>query len=148
MIKNTYAGIPAFISPKMINEQEIEIGKRSDVWSLAVWIFYLIEAKLRFRGLTELELKKAIIYNEPSNIEKNVPHQLKDFIMSMFTKDHYSRPTMEQLRKNPIFKNFLKSSNFAFQSMKSILKKTTKQLIIERGIELEKNIYEMNELYN
>jgi serine/threonine protein kinase len=95
MIKNTYAGIPAFISPKMINEQEIEIGKRSDVWSLGVCIFYLIEAKLRFRGLTELELKKAIIYNEPSNIEKNVPHQLKDFIMSMFTKDHYSRPTME-----------------------------------------------------
>jgi serine/threonine protein kinase len=154
--KTTIAGTPAFMAPEIINGEEKEIGKPADIWSVGVTLFYLIEGKLPFPG--------------PCTFSKVLSPKMENFILSILQKDHYLRPTAEQLWSHPLFQNFIEVVNrpkaidslqpllfknirhkrnptprLTFQSVQSVPLKSTKELLIENGICLEKNIQEISE---
>jgi hypothetical protein len=74
----------------------------------------------------------------------------------MLQKDQHLRPTIEVLWRHPLFQNLKELVNppepiinptprLAFQSVRSVPAKNTKELLIENGICLKKNIYELTE---
>jgi serine/threonine protein kinase len=92
-----------------------------------VFVYFFNPKETPFSRLKNEEIQQSIRFNEPCKFEKSLKQDWKDLILSMLHKDPLLRPTIEQLCNHSLFK-------------------TTKQLLIEKGVVLEKNIFEVTEL--
>jgi GTPase SAR1 family protein len=101
--KSQQAGSLHFMSPEMVNYQETEIGKATDIWSLAVCMFYLLESKFPFSGKNPIEIYNSILYKPPFPFERHISEPLQNLIISMLNKDQHLRITIEEIWAHPIF---------------------------------------------
>jgi serine/threonine protein kinase len=124
--QNDIAGSLGYMSPEMLSQQTI--GKATDVWSLAVCFYVLIERKFPFNGNGEAEIKQAILTAQPVPFQKQIHFQIRDLILEMLDKNQVSRITIDQILQHSLFdlcrtqqvhSNIIRPHNSQFISLSS-----------------------------
>jgi serine/threonine protein kinase len=100
-----------------------------------------------FPGQTLPEIQKSIIFNDPCKFTKNISPKLQALILSTLHKDQFLRITIERLWNHPLFNTLREIANRPKPCviLQTASLKSTKGLLIENGICLEKNINEISE---
>ncbi|XP_028617848.1 putative sperm motility kinase W, partial [Grammomys surdaster] len=96
---NRYCGTRSCFSPEIALRVEYD-GKKSDVWSLGVLLFFITIGHYPFRGITVKEVEEKITtgtYDIPSH----VPGQLENLIHQLLTVSPEMRPSIENIEKHP-----------------------------------------------
>jgi serine/threonine protein kinase len=114
IMRSRMAGTPVFMEPEMANENESKIGKPSDIWSLGVCLYYLIEGTLPFNGTNQTQIFNSILYNPPIPFHTPISPTFQTLILSMFHKDQFLRSTIEQLYSHPLFEHYRQQFNNRF----------------------------------
>jgi serine/threonine protein kinase len=136
VLKHMNAGTDQFIAPEIITIAERNIGKPTNIWSLGVCLYYLVEGKLPFRGSNSNEIISQIIYENPFPFEKNITQTLQSLIFLMLNKKEQDRITITQ-----IFETIQQSySNLSFLSQNSEFSSFQKILVQQKNL-LCQNIF-------
>jgi serine/threonine protein kinase len=112
---NTIAGTICFMAPEMMNPEENQIGKVSDIWSLGVCLYNLIEGKFPFPERESSELYNSIMLKDPFPFQKNILLSLKRIIFWMLKVKQNFRPTIDQISNSKIFQGGASFSNVSLQ---------------------------------
>jgi formylglycine-generating enzyme required for sulfatase activity/predicted Ser/Thr protein kinase len=82
-------GTAPYMSPEQIRGDEVD--QRSDIWSFGVVLYEMLTGKMPFKGDYEQAVTYAIINEDPGQMEKNVPEELREIISHALEKDPEKR---------------------------------------------------------
>src|SRR6185503_514561 len=82
-------GTTAYMSPEQARGEAVDA--RTDVWSLAVVIYEMINGRVPFTGETHRQVVNQILHNEPPTFESAVPGELKQIVLKALNKDRTQR---------------------------------------------------------
>jgi serine/threonine protein kinase/Flp pilus assembly protein TadD len=82
-------GTTAYMSPEQARGETVDA--RSDVWSLAVVIYEMIQGRVPFTGETHRQVVNEILQKEPSAMDSAVPDELKQILLKALSKDRTMR---------------------------------------------------------
>lgn len=100
----TVLGTPYYMSPECFLGLPYNI--KSDVYSLGVVLYYLVERRFPLRSENVQKQKELVISGEiPFPLNVDYSQELKEVIMTMLAKQQAQRPFPENLLKLPIFEN-------------------------------------------
>ncbi|XP_055452979.1 putative sperm motility kinase W, partial [Psammomys obesus] len=97
-------GTKAFSAPELVQGQPYD-GKKADVWSLGVLLYYITTGNLPFKEQTIKETEAKIItglYNIPDHFSSS----LENLIFQMLNVMPERRPSVEDLEKHPWVKKY------------------------------------------
>lgn len=89
------SGTPAYIAPERFSSEPKPL-KASDIWSLGITMYELLEGDVPFMSMGGLAQKNGA---DMPNLHAEVSDELKQTIISMLSLDPAARPTAEQLAK-------------------------------------------------
>lgn len=82
-------GTPGYMSPEQLTGENV--GARSDLYSLGVILFYLIERKAPFVAKTQIEAALKHLTHEAPALEREVPDGLRVIVARLLEKDPDAR---------------------------------------------------------
>jgi serine/threonine protein kinase/Tfp pilus assembly protein PilF len=82
-------GTTAYMSPEQARGETVDA--RTDVWSLAVVIYEMIEGRVPFTGETHRQVVNEILQKEPPILDREVPDELKQIVLKALSKDRTTR---------------------------------------------------------
>jgi tetratricopeptide (TPR) repeat protein len=82
-------GTTAYMSPEQARGETVDA--RTDVWSLAVVIYEMIQGRVPFAGETHRQVVNEILQKEPPTFDSAVPDELKQIILKALSKDRTKR---------------------------------------------------------
>jgi serine/threonine protein kinase/Flp pilus assembly protein TadD len=82
-------GTTAYMSPEQARGETVDA--RSDVWSLAVVIYEMIQGRVPFTGETHRQVVNEILQKEPPAMDSAVPDELKQIVLKALSKDRTMR---------------------------------------------------------
>jgi len=95
-------GKPLYMSPEQCADQKIT--SKSDIYSLGAVLFFLLEEKPMYDSRNPYEiLKMHRDCNQPPEVTKPLPGDLKDFLKRMLDKDPRNRPDATDVVKKMVF---------------------------------------------
>jgi serine/threonine protein kinase len=97
----TTAGTPYYFSPEIANGHTH--NRKTDLWSLGVVLYYLLEGAMPFEASTLLDLVRAITTQPPAPFRRarRYSAELLDLCRRMLTKDATARPSAAELLASP-----------------------------------------------
>ena len=91
-LAKTPIGTMAFCSPELIEDEAY--GRKSDIWSLGVTLYYMAALKLPFEGKPR-HLFNSIAAGEYSPVPSHVSKNVRNLIEMMLQTEPDKRPTVE-----------------------------------------------------
>ncbi len=85
-------GTPAYMSPEQC-QGNIDVTEATDIYSLGVILYELVEGRLPFRAPKVLDILVQHVREEPPPIRADIPKRLRSLIMSMLAKRPVERPS-------------------------------------------------------
>ncbi len=82
-------GTTAYMSPEQARGETVDA--RTDVWSLAVVIYEMIQGRVPFTGETHRQVVNEILQKEPPGMDSAVPDELKQIVLKALSKDRTKR---------------------------------------------------------
>jgi serine/threonine protein kinase/Flp pilus assembly protein TadD len=82
-------GTTAYMSPEQARGETVDA--RTDVWSLAVVIYEMIQGRVPFTGETHRQVVNEILQKEPPAMDSAVPDELKQIVLKALSKDRTMR---------------------------------------------------------
>ena len=100
-------GTPNYIAPELLNHKNgLNYSFEIDIWAFGVLLYTLYYNKTPFeqevKGRTKYNIQH-IIYSFPKDVK--ISKEAKDLISSILVEDPKQRPTIEQIKASPFFKN-------------------------------------------
>ena len=100
-------GTPNYIAPELLNHKNgLNYSFEIDIWAFGVLLYTLYYNKTPFeqeiKGRTKYNIQH-IIYSFPKDVK--ISKDAKDLISSILVEDPKQRPTIEQIKASPFFKN-------------------------------------------
>eukprot|EP00462_Mataza_sp_D1_P017941 CAMPEP_0175134858 /NCGR_PEP_ID=MMETSP0087-20121206/8404_1 /TAXON_ID=136419 /ORGANISM="Unknown Unknown, Strain D1" /LENGTH=915 /DNA_ID=CAMNT_0016417451 /DNA_START=180 /DNA_END=2925 /DNA_ORIENTATION=- len=92
---NTTIGTPFYLSPEMCKSESYNL--KSDVWSLGVVMYELMQKKRPFDGANILSLVMQICEAPAPPLPTQYSQNLRNLVMAMLTKDPHTRPSIKQI---------------------------------------------------
>lgn len=93
-------GSPVYCSPEIV--QGKSYGANTDVWSMGVVTYYLVDGDLPFEGETIDDVFESICYKQPRISEiVNLSTECKDFLSQVLRKDPKTRLTISEAMRHP-----------------------------------------------
>jgi len=77
-------GTTAYMSPEQARGEAVDA--RTDVWSLAVVIYEMINGRVPFTGETHRQVVNQTLHNEPPALESAVPDELKQIVLKAYLR--------------------------------------------------------------
>lgn len=96
-----YDGSIMFLPPEMLSRVPYD-PKKADIWMLGITFYFLVCGAQPFTGKTMSELIRNITIGY-AKFPCMISHSITKFISKMIAKDPNSRPTCEELLKDPLF---------------------------------------------
>lgn len=99
ILSSTYCGSLAYAAPEVLNGEPYN-PKKSDLWSLGVLIFVLLNRSLPFKQTTVREMYKRQInraWEYKSNVKKIISNELKELLPQILEPDTEKRFTIEDV---------------------------------------------------
>ncbi|EAX95515.1 CAMK family protein kinase [Trichomonas vaginalis G3] len=97
---HTICGSPSYLAPEII--QGHPYSTKSDIWSLGVVLYAMVNGKLPFDASNQKELFHKIL-KENVTFNANVSPQLKDLLTKMLNKNQNARISLEQIKEHQWF---------------------------------------------
>ncbi len=94
-------GTIPWMAPEVIRQNKY--GKKADIWSLGCTVLEMATGEVPWGKLENYvqALFKIGRSDDIPNIPKNLSNELRDFILSCFSRDPKERPSAEQLKAHP-----------------------------------------------
>lgn len=91
-----------YLSPEVLSGENHT--PHSDIWSLGVILYYLIQGKLPFDGDNSDKIIQ-LIQNSTFVLPTDADDNLSDLITKMLNKDPHKRPTIDEIKTHPFIRN-------------------------------------------
>ncbi|CAD8182840.1 unnamed protein product [Paramecium pentaurelia] len=93
-----FCGTTEYMSPEMIQSQTTDY--KSDLWSLGVLLYEMVQGKTPFQGMTFLEKSQKILSRRQLEYEYDVSEECKSLINSLLQYRIPCRPTIDQIKNH------------------------------------------------
>jgi serine/threonine protein kinase len=103
----TCCGSPGYVSPEIIREQPYTAA--SDVWSLGILLWAMLQADLPFYSDNMPTMLNLILTSQP-NIPAHLSPELRDLIQRLLVKDPTHRITIPQILDHPWLSEYADSA--------------------------------------
>lgn len=88
-------GTVTYMSPEQA--RALPIDGRTDIFSLGIVLFEMLEGCVPFSGNNDIETLAAILEREPAPINSACPESLRFLVGKMLNKDHLARPSAAEV---------------------------------------------------
>lgn len=136
-LASTVCGTPYYFSPELC--QKLPYNNKSDVWSLGVILYEMINLRKPFEAKNLPELRKRVVTEEPAPFVVPVSDDLKNLTMMLLRKSSSARPSVEAVLQVPFVRKFL-TENFA-----EALQHQARDAAIKQQAIIEKNPFNPGE---
>jgi serine/threonine protein kinase len=129
-LASTICGTPYYFSPELC--QKLPYNNKSDVWSLGVILYELINLRKPFEARNLPELRKRVVTEEPAPF--NAPHvseDLKQLCLSMLRKSSSTRPSVEQVLQSSIIRAHMARMSAEFEKQGQEARERAQQIKTE-----------------
>jgi NIMA (never in mitosis gene a)-related kinase len=107
---NTFVGTPYYLSPEICEEKPY--NEKSDVWALGCILYEMATFKHPFNANNQGALILKILRGKYDPISaKEFSGELKKMVDLLLDKNHFKRPSIPDIIKNPVFLNKAKGLN-------------------------------------
>lgn len=114
-LASTVCGTPYYFSPELC--QRLPYNNKSDVWSLGVILYEMINLQKPFEAKNLPELRKRVVTEEPAPFTAtHVSAELKELCMLLLRKSSAARPSVDAVLQTPFVRKYL--AKFAEQLQK------------------------------
>ncbi|CAD8120487.1 unnamed protein product [Paramecium sonneborni] len=93
-----FCGTTEYMSPEMIQSQITDY--KSDIWSLGVLLYEMVQGKTPFQGMTFIEKSQKILSRKKLEFEFDVSDECKQLINSLLQHNIHNRPSIEQIKNH------------------------------------------------
>jgi serine/threonine protein kinase len=102
-LASTICGTPYYFSPELC--QKLPYNNKSDVWSLGVILYEMINLRKPFEARNIQELRKRVVTEEPAPFDApHISEDLKQLCLSMLRKSSSTRPSVEMVLQSSIIR--------------------------------------------
>jgi len=113
-LASTICGTPYYFSPELC--QKLPYNNKSDVWSLGVILYELINLRKPFEARNLPELRKRVVTEEPAPFTAtHVSEDLKQLCLSMLRKSSSTRPSVEMVLQSSIVRAHMAKMSAAYE---------------------------------
>ena len=88
-------GTPSYCSPEQIKCTDSQCLNKIDSWALGVIAYQLCGLKLPFNGFQTVQIIYSITMTKPDPLPEIYSQELRDLIMSLLSKKHEDRPSID-----------------------------------------------------
>jgi len=133
------AGTPYYMAPEVVRNRETRTGtfcKKSDMWSLGVCIFIMLNGQAPFKGSSKNELFNNILFQ--NNIEfttRGISDEAKDFVMQLLQREPKLRLTVDEALQHQWIVKCGKSENEIMASTVEALRFFNAKNTIHRALQ-------------
>ncbi|XP_012890743.1 PREDICTED: sperm motility kinase-like [Dipodomys ordii] len=92
-------GTLPFCAPEILTHESYD-GTKADVWSLGVVLYTLVVGRPPFRGITTVQMEKAVLKGE-FGFPAHVSADFRDLVTSMVAVDPKRRPSLQRVLEHP-----------------------------------------------
>lgn len=144
------AGTPYYMSPEVIRNTDPRSGelcKKSDMWSLGVCLFIMLNGKAPFKGSTKQALFDNILFQTKIKFStKNLSKPAKDLVFKLLMRDPKQRITVEEALAHEWIVKGGSNDDANFQSTIDALKLFSAKHSVHRALQkIAKQAMDQNE---
>jgi len=138
--EHTYrAGTPYYMAPEVIRNQKPRSGdicKKSDMWSVGVCIFIMLNGQAPFKGSTKNALFDNILFQSKIKFTtRGISKEGRDFVFKLLQRDPKQRLSVDQALRHDWIVNCGKSENEILQSTIKALQFFNAKQTIHRALQ-------------
>ncbi|CAD8197430.1 unnamed protein product [Paramecium pentaurelia] len=93
-----FCGTIEYMSPEMIQSQITDY--KTDIWSLGVLLYEMVQGKTPFQGMTFLEKSQKILSRKEVEFEIDVSDECKSLIKSLLQHSIHCRPSIDKIKNH------------------------------------------------
>ena len=101
----TICGTTVYMAPELIDRKNYD-GFKTDIWSLGIILYTMINGYMPFDEDDENETKLKIVNEEPVLTQEWLSEDVEDLIKGMLRKDPNQRITMEEILTHPFLQPY------------------------------------------
>lgn len=114
-LASTVCGTPYYFSPELC--QRLPYNNKSDVWSLGVILYEMINLQKPFEARNLPELRKRVVTEEPAPFTAtHISSELRELVLMMLRKSSAARPSVDAVLQTPFVRKYI--TKFAEQLQK------------------------------
>ncbi|CUG91630.1 serine-threonine protein kinase, putative [Bodo saltans] len=117
-LASTVCGTPYYFSPELC--QRLPYNNKSDVWSLGVILYEMINLQKPFEAKNLPELRKRVVTEEPAPFSNHaVSNDLKELVFMMLRKSSAARPSVDAVLQTQYVRKYITKFSEQLQKQQS-----------------------------